>query len=74
MVVEFGTLYLGTARDPDTRCKPTLLVKPCCGGIPQTKQRKIGTDVSPRLIFLTKKKRERERNVLVLRLVLRGKV
>ena len=33
----------------------TPLLKPCCGVILHTKQRKIGTDVSSRPIFLTKK-------------------
>ena len=35
---------------------PTLLIKPSCGGILYTKQRKSGTDVSSGPIFLTKKK------------------
>ena len=30
--------------------------QPCCGSIPHTKQRKIGTDVSSGPIFLKKKK------------------
>ena len=38
----------------------TLLIKPCCGGIPYTKYRKIGTDVSSVPIFFTKKN-EREK-------------
>ena len=33
----------------------TLLIKPCCGGIPHTKQRKISTDVSSGTIFLKQK-------------------
>ena len=33
----------------------TPLIKPCCGGIPHTKQRKIGTGVSSGQIFLTKR-------------------
>ena len=32
-----------------------LLIKPCCGSIPHTKQRKTGTDVSSGTLFLTKK-------------------
>ena len=36
------------------------LIKPCCDGVPHTKWRKIGTDVSSGPIFLTKKKRERD--------------
>ena len=46
----------------------TLLIKPCCGGIPHTKQRNIGSDVSSVTIFLTKKppqKTEREREAPV---------
>ena len=38
----------------------TLLVNPCCGGIPPTKQRKFGTDVSLGTIFLTKKKNKQK--------------
>ena len=34
----------------------TVLIKPCCGGIPYTKQRKVGIDVSSGPIFLTHKK------------------
>ena len=33
----------------------TLLIKSCCGGIPHSTQRKMGTDVSSGAIFLTKK-------------------
>ena len=33
----------------------TPLIKPCCAGVPHTKQRKIGADVSSGPIFLTKK-------------------
>ena len=36
----------------------TLLIKPCCDGIPHTKWRKIGTDVSSGPNFFTKKKKE----------------
>ena len=36
------------------------LIKPCCGSVPHTKQRKIGTDVSSGPIFLTKKKKEKK--------------
>ena len=36
------------------------LIKPCCGGVPRTKQRKIGPDVTSGTIFLTKKKEEEE--------------
>ena len=32
-----------------------LLIKPCCGGIPHTKQRQIGTDVRSWRIFLKQK-------------------
>ena len=35
----------------------TLLIKPCCGSIPHTKEGKVGTDVSPGPIFLTHKKK-----------------
>ena len=37
----------------------TLLLKPCCGSFPHTKQRKIGTDVSSVATFL-KQKKEKE--------------
>ena len=40
----------------------TLLIKPCCGGIPHTKKRKIGTDVSSGPIFLTKIKKQKRIN------------
>ena len=36
----------------------TLLIKLCCGSIPHTKQRKMGTDVSSGSIFLMKKKKK----------------
>ena len=32
-------------------------LKPCCGGIPPTKERKIVTDVSSATLFLTKKEK-----------------
>ena len=35
----------------------TLLIKPCCCGIPYTKQRKMGTDVSSGTIFVIKKRK-----------------
>ena len=35
---------------------PTPLIKPCCGGIPHTKQRKICTDVTSGTIFLKPKR------------------
>ena len=38
-----------------------LLIKPCCGGVPYTKERKIGTDVSSGPIFLTKKKKKKKK-------------
>ena len=34
-----------------------LLIKPCCGGVPHRKQRKMGTDISSGTIFLSKKRR-----------------
>ena len=37
----------------------TPLIKPCCGGIPHTKQRKISTDVSSGPIFLTKQNKSK---------------
>ena len=39
----------------DPQCGPTPLIKLCCGGNPHRKQRKMGTDVSSGLTFLTKK-------------------
>ena len=36
----------------------TQLIKPCCGGIPHTKQRKIGTDVSSGTISLKHKEED----------------
>ena len=39
----------------------TLLIKPCFGGVPHTKWRKIGTDVSSGTVFLTKKKRKEKK-------------
>ena len=35
----------------------TLLIKPCCGGIPDTKRRKAGSPVSSETKFLAKKKK-----------------
>ena len=35
----------------------TQLIKPCCGSVPHIKWRNLGTDVSSRTVFLTKKKR-----------------
>ena len=35
----------------------TPLVKPCCGGDPRTKWRRIGTDVSSGLLFLKPKEK-----------------
>ena len=32
----------------------TILIQPCCGGIPHTKWRKIGTDVSSGTVFLNR--------------------
>ena len=39
----------------------TLLIRPCCGGVPYTKYRKIGMDVNSGTIFLTKKKRKEKK-------------
>ena len=36
----------------------TLLIGPCCGSIPHTNQRKIGTDVAPGTIFLRQKQED----------------
>ena len=35
-----------------------LLIEPCCGSIPYTKSKKIGTDVSSATVFLKQKKKE----------------
>ena len=44
----------------------TPLIKPCCGGVPHTKQRKAGTDVGSGPLFLTKtKKKKKESESLV---------
>ena len=41
--------------------------QPCCGGSnPQTKQRKIGTDVSSGRIFLKQKKKKKKKNFMSL--------
>ena len=40
----------------------TLLVKPCCGSVPPTKQRKIGTGVCSGPIFLAKINKYKHRN------------
>ena len=43
-----------------------LFIKPCCGIVPHTKQRTMGTDVSSGPIFLSKKKkRRRNKNVSI---------
>src|SRR3712207_8551795 len=36
----------------------TLLIKPCCGGVPQTKWRKVGTDVTSGTILLKQKEED----------------
>ena len=36
----------------------TPLTKPCCGGVPHTKQRKIGSDVSSVTMFLKQKEED----------------
>ena len=45
----------------DPGCRPTPLIKPCCGDIPHTKQRKTGTDVSSGLICLKQKKKKKRK-------------
>ena len=41
---------------PDPRCGSIqMLIKPCCGSVPHTKWRMIGTDVSSGTIFLRQK-------------------
>ena len=37
--------------------------QPCCGVIPRTKYRKTGTDVSSGLIFITKKKKRKRKEM-----------
>ena len=39
----------------------TLLIKPCCGGIPHTKWRKTDTYISSGLIFLKPKKEKKKK-------------
>ena len=54
--VPCSVLVPGVRRFGSTAQTYTLLVMSCCGGIPHTKCREIGTDVSSGPVFLTKNK------------------
>ena len=59
-MVKFGALYFsGTGSWVWIPGMDLHHLKPCCSGIPRIKQRRIGTDVNSRLIFLSKKGKKR---------------
>ena len=64
LVVKFSTLHFGSLGSVP-RYRPTTHQQPCCGNDPHTKQRKTGTDVSSRQIFLSKKRNRKNTNQIV---------